>query len=193
MQPELDTIKFRTVVEDGSQVLPNCQLRVTGSVSGNLPPNNSGDGVFTVNMRKTESLSIIAYKSEYAPNTTKVRNAPYNELATSNQKRRDIPLVKVPPCGAGKNVPKAANEVHHVATYGMGQMSGTTTIWVDFYNEADMLTVYDGNKPQGTPLVRQTVIANQKRIPIHFTQGAVTVVIDTSSNTSSWEYVVNCP
>lgn len=193
MQPELDCIIFRTVVEDGSQVLPNCQLRVTGSISGNLPPNNSGNGVFMVNMRKAESLSIVASKSGYAPNTTKVRNAPYNELASSNQYRRDIPLIKVPPCGGGKNVPKAANEVHHVATYGMGQMSGTTTIWVDFYSEADMLTVYDGSKPQGTPLVRQTIIANQMRIPIHFTQGAVTVVIDTSSDTSSWEYVVNCP
>lgn len=193
MQPELDSIKFRTVVEDGSQVLPNCQLIVTGSISGNLPPNNSGNGVFTVNMRKAENLSIVASKSEYAPNTTKVRNAPYIELATSPQSRRDIPLIKVPPCGAGKNVPKAANEVHHVATYGMGQMRGTTTIWVDFYSEADMLTVYDGSKPQGTPLVRKTVIAYQKTIPIHFTQGAITVVIDTSSDTSSWEYVVNCP
>jgi hypothetical protein len=193
MQPELDSIKFRTVVEDGSQVLPNCQLTVTGSISGNLPPSNSGNGVFTVNMRKAESLSIVAYKSGYAPNTTKVRNAPYNELVTSSQSQRDIPLIKVPPCGGGKNVPKAANEVHHVATYGMGQMSGTTTIWVDFYGEADMLTVYDGSKPQGTPLFGQTVIANQMTIPIHFTQGAVTVVIDTSSDTSSWQYVVNCP
>lgn len=193
MQPEMGSVEFRTVDEETGQILPNCQLDITGSISGNLSPTNSGDGRFTVNMRKAERLSIIAAKSGYAPNITKIRNASYNELATSDQLRRDIPLMKVPPCGAGKNVPKAANEVHHVATYGMGQMKGTTTIWVDFYGEADMLTVYDGSKPQGIPLVKKTIIAYQMVIPIHFTQGAVTVVIDTSSDTSSWEYVVNCP
>ena len=74
----------------------------------------------------------------------------------------------------------------------MGQLVGNTTIDVDFYSEQDILTVYDGPKAQGTPIINRRIIQNKMVIPIHFTQGAVTVVI-TSSDSSSWEYVVNCP
>lgn len=192
MQPEMGTVVFRTVVDGTGRVLPGCQLKITGSISGNIPPTNSGNGVFEVNMRKAENISIVASKSGYAPNTTKVRNARYHELAKSPQARRDIPLIPIPPCGGGSIVPKGANEKNHQATYGMGQLVGNTTIDVDFYSEADILTVYDGPKAQGTPIINRRIIQNKMVIPIHFTQGAVTVVI-TSSDSSSWEYVVNCP
>lgn len=192
MQPEMGTVVFRTVVDGTGRVLPGCQLKITGSISGNIPPTNSGNGVFEVNMRKAENISIVASKSGYAPNTTKVRNARYHELAKSPQARRDIPLIPVPPCGGGSIVSKGASGRNHQATYGMGQLVGNTTIDVDFYSEPDMLTVYDGPKAQGTPIINKRIIQNKMVIPIHFTQGAVTVVI-TSSDSSSWEYVVNCP
>ncbi len=192
MQPEMGKIQFRTVEEETGSLLPGCRLNVTGSISGHMQPTNSGNGVFTVNMRKAETLSIVASKGNYPPNTTKVRNARYSELASSPQPRRDIPLKTIPPCGGGKNVPKAGSGPRHEATYGMGQMSGSSSIWVDFYGEADYLTVYDGTQAQGTPIVPRQIIQNKMTIPFNFTQGAVTVVIE-SSNTSSWEYVVNCP
>ncbi len=192
MQPEMGTVVFRTVVDGTGRVLPGCQLKITGSISGNIPPTNSGNGVFEVNMRKAENISIVASKSGYAPNTTKVRNARYHELAKSPQARRDIPLIPVPPCGGGSIVSKGASGRNHQATYGMGQLVGNTTIDVDFYSEPDILTVYDGPKAQGTPIINKRIIQNKMVIPIHFTQGAVTVVI-TSSDSSSWEYVVNCP
>lgn len=192
MQPEMGTVVFRTVVDGTGRVLPGCQLKITGSISGNIPPTNSGNGVFEVNMRKAENISIVASKSGYAPNTTKVRNARYHELAKSPQARRDIPLIPVPPCGGGSIVSKGASGRNHQATYGMGQLVGNTTIDVDFYSEPDILTVYDGPKAQGTPIINRRIIQNKMVIPIHFTQGAVTVVI-TSSDSSSWEYVVNCP
>mgnify|MGYP003305843929 CR=1 FL=1 len=192
MQPEMGRIQFRTVEEGSNSILPDCRLNVMGSISGHMQPTNSGNGVFTVNMRKSETLSIVASKGNYPPNTTKVRNARYNELVNSPQSRRDIPLKSVPPCGGGKNVPKAGGGPHHVATYGMGQMSGSSSIWVDFYSEADYLTIYDGTTPNGIPLVAKQLIQNKKTIPFNFTKGAVTIVID-SSDTSSWEYVVNCP
>lgn len=192
MQPEMGTVVFRTVVDGTGRVLPGCQLKITGSISGNIPPTNSGNGVFEVNMRKAENISIVASKSGYAPNTTKVRNARFHELAKSPQARRDIPLIPVPPCGGGSIVSKGASGKNHQATYGMGQLVGNTTIDVDFYSEQDILTVYDGPKAQGTPIINRRIIQNKMVIPIHFTQGAVTVVI-TSSDSSSWEYVVNCP
>ena len=192
MQPEMGEIQFRTVEEGTNKILPNCRLHVTGSISGHMQPTNSGNGVFKVKMRKAEKLSIVATKDHYPPNTTKVRNASYNELFNSPQSRRDIPLKVIPPCGGGKNVPKANSGPRHQATYGMGQMSGTSSIWVDFYGEADYLTIYDGTQAQGTPIINRQIIQNQMTLPFNFTQGAVTVVIE-SSNTSSWEYVVNCP
>lgn len=192
MQPEMGTVVFRTVVDGTGRVLPGCQLKITGSISGNIPPTNSGNGVFEVNMRKAENISIVASKSGYAPNTTKVRNARFHELAKSPQARRDIPLIPVPPCGGGSIVSKGTSGRNHQATYGMGQLVGNTTIDVDFYSEQDILTVYDGPKAQGTPIINRRIIQNKMVIPIHFTQGAVTVVI-TSSDSSSWEYVVNCP
>lgn len=192
MQPEMGTVVFRTVVDGTGRILPGCQLKITGSISGNIPPINSGNGVFEVNMRKAENISIVASKAGYAPNTTKVRNARYHELAKSPQARRDIPLIPVPPCGGGSIVSKGASGKNHQATYGMGQLVGNTTIDVDFYSEPDILTVYDGPKAQGTPIINRRTIQNKMVIPIHFTQGAVTVVI-TSSDSSSWEYVVNCP
>lgn len=192
MQPEMGTVVFRTVVDGTGRVLPGCQLKITGSISGNIPPANSGNGVFEVNMRKAENISIVASKSGYAPNTTKVRNARFHELAKSPQARRDIPLIPVPPCGGGSIVSKGASGRNHQATYGMGQLVGNTTIDVDFYSEQDILTVYDGPKAQGTPIINRRIIQNKMVIPIHFTQGAVTVVI-TSSDSSTWEYVVNCP
>lgn len=192
MQPEMGTVVFRTVVDGTGRVLPGCQLKIAGSISGNIPPTNSGNGVFEVNMRKAENISIVASKSGYAPNTTKVRNARFHELAKSPQARRDIPLIPVPPCGGGSIVSKGASGKNHQATYGMGQLVGNTTIDVDFYSEQDILTVYDGPKAQGTPIINRRIIQNKMVIPIHFTQGAVTVVI-TSSDSSSWEYVVNCP
>lgn len=192
MQPEMGTVVFRTVVDGTGRVLPGCQLKITGSISGNIPPTNSGNGVFEVNMRKAENISIVASKSGYAPNTTKVRNARFHELAKSPQARRDIPLIPVPPCGGGSIVSKGTSGRNHQATYGMGQLVGNTTIDVDFYSEQDILTVYDGPKAQGTPIINRRIIQNKMVIPIHFTQGAVTVVI-TSSDSSTWEYVVNCP
>lgn len=191
MQPEMGEIQFRTVEEGTNKILPDCRLNVMGSISGHMQPTNSGNGVFTVKMRKAETLSIVASKGNYPPNTTKVRNASYNELFNSPQSRRDIPLKTIPPCGGGVKAEKAGDN-YHVASYGMGQMSGSSSISVDFYSEADYLTVYDGSTAQGTPIINKQFIQYKMILPFSFTQGAVTVVIE-STNSSSWEYVVNCP
>jgi hypothetical protein len=54
--------------------------------------------------------------------------------------------------------------------------------------------VYDGPDTSGKILVGpDKEIPDKFRIPFHFTKGAVSVVIRTSGNNSSWEYVVNCP
>ncbi|MBQ2123742.1 MAG: hypothetical protein II200_07120 [Bacteroidaceae bacterium] len=195
MQPLMETLQFRTVLaENTTDLLPDCTLRITGSISGSLQPTNSGSGVFKVTMRKAEELTIIASKKGYITNDTKVVNRTWDYLRAS-QDRRDIPLkIDLPPCSGGKNTPKQANEMYHQRSYGMGKMSGNASITGDFYGVVDYLTVYDGPDTSGKILVGpDKEIPDKFRIPFHFTKGAVTVVIRTSGNNSSWEYVVNCP
>lgn len=90
MEPDYATLMFRTVEDPSWSILPGCNLNVTGSVSGNLPPSNSGSGVFQVSFRKDERISITASKTAYSTNSTKIRNASLNQLST--QQDRDIPL-----------------------------------------------------------------------------------------------------
>ncbi|MBQ3844795.1 MAG: hypothetical protein II817_07465 [Bacteroidales bacterium] len=92
LQPELVTLDFRTVRKDSWDLLPNCSIIVTGSISGILQPNNSNNGEFTVIMRKNELISIVASKDGFVTNQSKVKNAGYNQLLTQND--RDIPLAK---------------------------------------------------------------------------------------------------
>lgn len=196
MQPIMETLSFRTVWKERSgALLPDCNLRVTGSVSGSLLPTNSGNGEFAVTMRKYESLSIAASKKGYVTNNTKVKDRNWDYLQ-ADPERRDIPLkLDLPPCSGGVNTPKQDGEMYHQRSYGMGQERGNASISGDFYGEPDFLTVYDGVGTSGAVLVgpdRPT--GNEFNIPFHFTQGAVTVVIRTSTNDgSTWEYVVNCP
>lgn len=196
MQPIIETLSFRTVREEMKDVLlPNCKLWVTGSISGVLSPNDSDNGEFTVTMRKYEDLTIVASRKGYTTNSTKVRNRDWNYLQ-AEQIRRDIPLkLDLPPCSGGINVPKQTNEMEHQRSYGMGQEEGDASISGNFYSEPDFLTVYDGPDTSGKILIGPNQpIANKFSLPFHFTQGAVTVVIKTStSNGSTWEYVVDCP
>lgn len=196
MSPHMVKLQFRTVNARKPGVLvPDCHLRVTGSVSGGLPPKNSGNGAFEVTFRRSENLTIAASRKNWTPTTDKVNAKNYDYLKVS-QERRDIPLEQdLPPCSAGKNTPKGANEMHHRRTYAMGQEEGNASIWVDFYGEPDHLQVIDG---QGNVVVDQMVRnkndGGQNPIPFYFKGGTATVVINTSKqNSSSWEYILNCP
>lgn len=98
MQPEMVTLKFRTIDADVPNVLiPNCTLRCTGSISGNLQPSDSGSGEFNVTFRRVEKLSILASKTDaasgiaYVRTTDKVTQKDYEYLKV-DQERRDIPL-----------------------------------------------------------------------------------------------------
>lgn len=195
MQPVLETLKFRTVREEKPNVLlPKCTLTITGSESGLLIPTNSGNGEFSVTMRKYEYLSIVASRKGYKTNRTKVQNRDWEYLRV-NQERRDIPLkLDLPPCDGGENVPKNG-QMYHQRSYSMGQEEGDASITGNFYGEPDRLTIYDGPDISGRILIGpDRSVINNFWIPFHFTQGAITVVIKTSPyKNSSWEYVVNCP
>lgn len=97
MNPVLVTLDFRTVEDDLSRilrVLPDCELEVI--VDGEMvAPNNSGKGQFCVpNLRLTSKISIVASKTGYETNDTKVRNRSVEQLWNASQDERDIPLLK---------------------------------------------------------------------------------------------------
>ena len=195
MKPDLVTLTFRTVnAPKPNTLVPNCSLQVSGSISGSLPPSNSGNGEFQVSFRKVEYLSIKASRKNWVPTTDKVTNKNYEYLKV-DQERRDIPLKQdLPPCSAGNLTEKVHNEVNHQRTYGMGIEEGNASIFVDFYGEPDHLQIIDG---EGNVLVDKDVKNKNEGgvnpIPFHFRGGSVTVKITTSKSTSSWEYRLNCP
>lgn len=89
MQPVMKEVSFQTVKSIGGlPALPQCNLSVNGSISGNLPPGNSGNSQFTVKARMAERLSIKAFKSGYTANNTTVNNEPVANL----EQGRKIPL-----------------------------------------------------------------------------------------------------
>ncbi len=194
MKPVMENLLFRTVREEKPNVLlPDCSLKVVGSISGILSPSNSGKGEFTVTMRVNEKLSIVASKKGYTTNSTKVQNNTLNELKVS-QDRRDIPLKLDLQCNGGKNVPKQSNEMHHKRSYGMGKEEGDSYISGDFYGVPDFITVYDGPDTSSPVLIGpKKEVTDKFNIPFHFTKGIITVVIETSGDGSSWEYEVSCP
>lgn len=89
MKPNLVKCPFRTVKDaTGYPILPGCTLVVTGSKSGTLQPDNSGNGAFEVYARIDENLSITASKQGFSTNSTTVNNTPVSSLRNGT----DIPL-----------------------------------------------------------------------------------------------------
>lgn len=192
MRPVMVDFDFKTVYEaDHSQLLPDCSLRVQGSISGALNPRNSGNGTFTVQMRMAETLTIVASKTGFKTNGTKIRERTHAWLS-EGAGRREIPLdYDLPPCDVRQDSYNGYGRT--VSPFNMGQMSGTAIVDVDFYSIGDWITIYDGNTASGTPIVSRTYIEYKRQIPITFTRGAVTVVVESMDSGSSGEYTVRCP
>lgn len=192
MQPEMLELEFRTVQADSPfLLLPDCSLSVTGSISGLLSPGNSGNGVFTVLMRKAEKISIVASKKDFKTNDTAIRDMGTAYLSAT-QYRRDIPMEwNLPPCNGGV---QESYEGPGTSTnsYSMGQISGTASIWVDFLSIGDYLTVYDGTSASGVPIISRSFIEYKRVIPFSFTKGAVTVVIESGPRSGGY-FEVRCP
>ena len=91
MNPLMGTLHFRTVDANNGNLLPKCNLLITGSESGSLKPTNSGNGEFDVTFKITEKLTIVASKKGYKDNGDKVKAQTFHYLKDS-QERRDIPL-----------------------------------------------------------------------------------------------------
>lgn len=203
MTPVMVTLTFRTIEEaPGHPVLPNCKLRVKGSVSGPLQPTNSGNGTFTVTFRRCEELYIEASKSGYDTNSTKVNGQDYDYL-NDNQERRDIPLLKqLEPCNASKqgqtNVD--AHTVSPPQSYNMGTNQGKFDITYDTGSSCtDCIDIYN-HKPgedyrSGRKIWSSGLVAKSGKATVYFSNGSVITVVVTTGpdNGSVWDYTLSCP
>ena len=205
MMPVMETLTFRTVENaPGSPLLPQCQLRVEGSVSGPLAPNNSGNGTFDVTFRRCEELKITATKTDYEPNSTKVNGQDWDYLSV-NQERRDIPLTKkLDPCNVSKagqtNV--KAGTVSKPQSYNMGRNQGQFQLTFDTGSAcSDCIEVYNHmpgeNYRSGYKIWSsgQVVTDGKRTETLSFSHGSVItiVVITGSKDDSVWDYTVGCP
>ena len=210
MMPEMVELSFLTVMEeDHSVLLPDCNLQVTGSISGPLPPSSSGSGMFEVTMRKAETISITAWKTGFKTNDTKVRNKDWAYLQAP-QDRRIIPLERAtPPVVVRCSDVEANNSDRDRGDHAVGEHSlGKPGAFLfKFYTDShpDIICVYDGTisdvRAGKARLLfafgedgEATCTTNYRNPRYHkklySKAGVVTVTVDNGSN---WGYIVTCP
>jgi hypothetical protein len=137
MMPVFEKVKLRTVVaKNGHPLLPQCSLNITGSVSGHLKPTNSGDGVFEVEGRLNDNISIVASKKNYATNNTTVKNEPLPNL----QAGRDIPLKHIIDIRYSKDIKGVSREC-----YDLEEAPITFDFTWNMCVACSMIKVIDGN------------------------------------------------
>ncbi len=207
MMPKRTEIAFRTVDEDTWELLPDCQLAVTTSLSGITRPTNSGNGKFVVEgLYYGERISIIAYKRDYITNSYTIYNSGVIELSKAPQRKRDIPLkIDLPPCNGGESEQSnvAAGAVSNPRSYNMGTNRGIFALdyytgnncpdCVDVYNHKAGETPSNSNKIWSSGMVTTGDSYQTQRI--RFNNGSVITIIVTTGprDGSAWSYHVHCP
>ena len=195
MVPDLFSLTFRTIEKESGELLPNCNLSISASLSGVHLPTNSGVGEFIVNgLRHGDRISIVASKTNYTTNRDKVNNASADELLTADQSQRDIPLsIDLPPCDGGNKFDKVKAGIENVIrSYNMGQRRGTFVLEIDAYSITDHFKVYDG-PDTSCPVLFDSDVTNKQTVTLTFSQSIVTIEATTVDENSSWNYIPHCP
>lgn len=202
MQPKLTDLKFRTVDGETEELLSQCVLSISSSISNISKPTNSDSGEFTVkNLRVGETISIVASKTGYTTNSNKVRDAKVIELMHASQERRDIPLfLQLPPCSEGGDGVDSSNRKNAIKSYNMGMASGRFLFDWETYSIPDRIQIYNCKEDeifQNSPIFDTGMIATseQQHTWITFSNGPVITVVGTTSSQdgSSWKYYIHCP
>lgn len=139
MSPVMVTLLFRTVHATKGSLLPNCDLKVNGSISRSLPPIDSENGEFEVTFRRGEELTIYASKLGYRNTTNKVTAKTWDYLQVS-QERRDIPLQQDPISYVNFDHPR-----YEKKCYSLQEEGRTFQLDWDLCSVCTMITVMDSN------------------------------------------------
>lgn len=190
LKPKPYTEEFRDVDSLTGAPIPGVTNEITlTSANGQTKTDrqiSNSNGCFTVSAEEDDQVEVYATKSPTYQPTTK-RFGVYRDI-----KDKRVPMMpnNVKPCNASGN---SFDGTVHEESYNMGKQEGDVTINLDFYSIPDYITVYDGIGKSGTKLVDNQLLDYKHTITVHFTQGAITIVIVNSNSDSSGEYYVNCP
>lgn len=199
MAPDLQELSFRTLDAYDNTLLGNCTLSVQSTVSKVRTPKSSGTGEFVVSgLYPSEQLSILATKSGFAENGTKVSNANVLALKNADQSERDIPLEMNLPsylksCGTRISRGKEGESMTSEVAFAMGgAREGDVVFELDADIRPDTFYIYDGPNTD-CRLILKEVVSGKKTFKVHYTRGALTIKAETSEDASYWNYFIHCP
>lgn len=200
MKPVLVDLTFTTYDGNTEELLPDCTLAISTSMSKITTPTNSAKGAFVVkNLRVAEEISITASKQGYSTNSNKVRNESVLKLWRAPQERRDIPLIiELPPCNSGGDAKDSPNKSRSVKSFNMGQNSGRFMLTWEHYSIPDQIIVYNCSENEiasHSPIYDTGMTSGNDKVYIEFKDGPVITVVALSNqnNNTSWNYNVDCP
>lgn len=207
LSPNFITLKFRTVDEETNDLVPNCTLEITTSVSNISQPKNSGNGEFTVSgLIPSEQITIVASKSGYGKNGGKVNKVVVSSLMNASQDRRDIPMViDLPPCNFKEEQNDGKNPM--VREYSLKKRKGKFVLRYNTEFDPDHLLVYNCPKddvPNHQPIWQTTDPAtgkpgkestqNQWRsVELSFDNPFITIMDKDLHEGSIWHTDPQCP
>ena len=201
MEPVLVDLTFTTRDAMTDELLPDCSLAISTTISKVTSPTNSGKGAFVVKgLRLAEEISITASKPGYSTNSTKVNRVSVLHLSQASQDERDIPLTpELPPCNSGGDAKDQANKARSVKSFNMGKNSGVFKFsWDNGGSICDQILVYNCTEDQissNLPIFDTGYTAGNGTRHLRFDNGPVITVVALSNpdNGTYWNYSVDCP
>ena len=202
MMPDKVDITFRTIDEETGELVPNCDLVVTTSLSKITIPTNSDTGEFTVKgLYRGETISIVASKKDYETNNKKIKNIKVEFLLNAYPGARDIPMKLILPDCNVKPVKHETSGVvgRQVASFNLNKRSGTLSFSYYTDNAPDRIQIYncaEADIPNNKPIWdtgKAISMKQAKRASVPFNYPIITIVGISEQEGSYWEVNVECP
>lgn len=194
---------FTTIDGETNELLPNCDLIISTSITHTTTPTNSNNGAFFVrNLSLDETISISASKEGYSSNQNKIKNIKVSDLMNSSDDKRAIPLFfESSPCTSGGDKVDARDKERSVKTFNMGMKKGTFRFdWNTGASDPDQILVYNCREDEisnNSPIFDTGYIASggTKTEMISFNNGSTITVVGISgpSTGTIWNYYIHCP
>lgn len=188
LRPLYEGIEFQTRDEHCDSLLPGCVLNITGSVSGPIPPKNSGSGIFMVFARQNENLTIEVSKPGYISNNYTVKNIPVATLMKNIQSRRLALRIQSAPAGGAPIEHAFGDNGYHIRRYKFNKENGQAIVECDFDAAEDSIRIYSGACATNQNLAFEGYFNYEKSIPINFVDSMITVVMYGATH---WKYSVS--
>lgn len=195
LTPKEFTLNFQVFDSDVDTLVNDATLQITldGQI---IKLTNSRNGKFQVKGYYYSVISIIAEKSSYTKNDTKIKQASFNDLISAPQSERNIPL-EMQPCDVSTNG-NTTGQNYYLNEFNMGINSGKFVFEYFTDGQADEMIVYCGRKNTiGTrkekELFRYFEATGSSTFQKNITFSGCQIITVVVKGSSHWNYTVNCP